>query len=71
MACTLPYEECAAQAHPCFKHKMDHWRRNGVGIAPVPEGWGGPTIREQVADTISNAKANGYEPDYQGRAVLR
>lgn len=64
------HEACTDVQHPCFACKMAIWRAEGVGIAPIPADWGGPTVRERVADTITQAKANGYEPDYAGRAVL-
>lgn len=70
MACGLDYGACTASDHPCFGHKMQYWRHEGVGIAPVPEDWGGPTVRERVADTIAQAKAKGTELEYTGRATL-
>lgn len=73
MACDLSYEECVQQAHPCFGHKMRFWREDGIpGIAlPDHEHWSqGPTMRERIADTLACAKANGYEPEYAGRATL-
>lgn len=72
MACELPYQECVAKIHPCFGHKMRFWREDGIpGIAlPDHEHWNGPTLRERIESTISSARANGYEPEYVGRATL-
>lgn len=72
MACELPYQECVAKVHPCFGHKMRFWREDGIpGIAlPDHEHWNGPTLRERIESTISSARANGYEPEYVGRATL-
>ena len=72
MACELPYQECVAKVHPCFGHKMQFWREDGIpGIAlPDHEHWNGPTLRERIESTISSARANGYEPEYVGRATL-
>lgn len=72
MACQLPYQECVAKVHPCFSHKMRFWREDGIpGIAlPDHEHWNGPTLRERIESTISSARANGYEPEYVGRATL-
>lgn len=72
MACELPYQECVAKIHPCFGHKMRFWREDGIpGIAlPDHEHWNGPTLRERIESTITSARANGYEPEYVGRATL-
>lgn len=60
------------QPDSCFACKMAYWRVNGSPIAPIPEGWGGPTVREQVKATMDAAEANGYKDDlvYEGRAEL-
>ena len=72
MACELLYQECIQKAHPCFSHKMRFWREDGIpGIAlPDHEHWNGPTLRERIEDTVTRARANGYEPEYVGRATL-
>lgn len=72
MSCELPYQECVQQVHPCFGHKMRFWREDGIpGIAlPDHEHWNGPTLRERIESTITSARANGYEPEYVGRATL-
>lgn len=59
-------------AHPCFGHKIKFWREEGLaGIAlPDHQEWTGPTVRERVAETLDNAKRNGIEPQYVGRATL-
>lgn len=70
MACERSYEECVRQAHPCFGHKMRFWREDGIpGIAlPDHDHWNGPTLRERINDTITSARANGYEPEFVGKA---
>ena len=72
MSCELPYQECVTRVHPCFGHKMRFWREDGIpGIAlPDHEHWNGPTLRERIETTITTARANGYEPEYVGRATL-
>lgn len=72
MSCELKYEVCIAQPHPCFSHKMRYWREDGVpGIAlPDHDWWTGSTMRERIDDTITRAKANGYDPVYVGRQEL-
>ena len=72
MACDRSYEECVQRAHPCFGHKMRFWREDGIpGIAlPDHDEWTGPTVRERVAETITNAQRNGVDLDYAGRATL-
>lgn len=72
MACDRSYEECVQQIHPCFGHKIRLWREDGMaGIAlPDHQEWTGPTVRERVTETLANAKRNGIEPQYMGRATL-
>lgn len=71
MPCDRSYTECVSEPHPCFGHKMQYWRRTGIGIAtPDHVEWTGPTVRERVAETIENARRNGIEPEYVGRATL-
>lgn len=70
MTCS-PHDNCNPDT--CFAAKMRYWRQNGAPIAPVPQGWSdGPTVREQVKDTIEKAKINGYadQLSYKGRAEL-
>lgn len=66
------YVECVSQPHPCFSCKMRYWREQGIaGIAlPDHEHWNGPTLRERIEDTVSTARANGYDPVPVGRAEL-
>ena len=67
------YEECIAQTHPCFKHKVRFWREQGLaGVCPpaAERDWGGPTVREQARDFVDRAKVNGYNPEYVGRKTL-
>jgi hypothetical protein len=51
---------------------MRFWREEGLaGIAlPDHQEWTGPTVRERVTETLDNAKRNGIEPQYVGRATL-
>ncbi len=72
MSAAHSYEECIAKAHPCFSHKMRFWREQGIaGIAlPDHEHWNGPTLRERIDSTVTNARANGYDPVPCGRAEL-
>jgi hypothetical protein len=67
---THSYLECIAQDHPCFACKMRYWREDGIpGLAlPDHERWNGPTLRERIEDTITRSRANGYEPEFVGRA---
>ena len=49
---------------------MKYWREDGIpGLAlPDHEHWNGPTLRERIDDTISRSRANGYEPEFVGKA---
>ena len=51
---------------------MRFWREQGIaGIAlPDHEHWNGPTLRERIDSTVTNARANGYDPVPCGRAEL-
>ena len=51
---------------------MKYWREDGIpGLAlPDHDHWNGPTLRERIDATLTSARANGYEPEYTGRATL-
>ena len=69
---THSYGECIAQPHPCFACKMKYWREDGIPGLALPDHvhWNGPTLRERIDATLTSARANGYEPEYTGRATL-
>lgn len=65
------HPECRDASHPCLSCKLAIWRAEGSPAVKIPAGWKGPSLNERARRQVAEAKANGYEPEYTGRAVLR
>jgi hypothetical protein len=46
----------------CFAAKCRYWRENGGLATSIPEGWKGESWMSKQKKVISEAVANGYDP---------